>query len=408
MNDTVRYQGASDILIVDDAPANAQMLSLLFERNGYTTRVALNGKTALEMVRVDPPDLIILDINMPEMDGYEVCKLLKADEKVKGIPVIFISSDSETLDKVNAFKVGGVDYVSKPFQIAEVHARVETHLKIRNLQRELSLQNQNLEAIVRERTSELAETHERLAIMDRTKDEFLNLISHELRTPLNGIFGVSELLLNENDPAQRELIDLFNSSRKNMMAILDDALLLTQIKISGDTFSVRTSPFSLILEEAIATFDAFRPGKIAFEPEFPLGDVELLGDSPLLVKAFSYLLETAAKFSAGEPLVLRCRRTALSVELAISAKGRTIPDELIADFFDVFSVSKPIRAAGELGLGPPVAQRIISLFGGSVILRNDVPAGLSFIVTCRAECRLDKALLEGSAGLSDPRLPGRI
>jgi signal transduction histidine kinase len=172
---------------------------------------------------------------MPEMDGYEVCRRLKADEKLKGIPVIFLSSVTETLDKVKAFNVGGCDYVEKPFQVEEIRARVGTHLKTRNLQHGLFRQNQRLEEIVSERTRQLAEAYDQLAIMDSTKDEFLNLISHELRTPLNGIFGAADLLFDENesDPARNALIEIFKTSRKNMMLILDDALLLTQIKISG-------------------------------------------------------------------------------------------------------------------------------------------------------------------------------
>jgi signal transduction histidine kinase len=103
-----------------------------------------------------------------------------------------------------------------------------------------------------------------------------------------------------------------------------------------------------------------------------------------LVKAFSSLFETALKFSSGEPATVSCRKTAVSAEIKISARGRTIPDSLIPNFFDVFTVSKPIKDVGGLGLGPPLAQRIISLFGGSLVVRNDEPSGISFIATCRS------------------------
>jgi DNA-binding response OmpR family regulator len=386
MDDTVKGQAVSEILIVDDAPAHAQMLSVIFKRSGYKIKIALNGKTALESARNNPPDLLLLDINMPEMDGYEVCKRLKADEKLKGIPVIFLSSLTEPLDKVKAFNVGGCDYVEKPFQIEEIRARVETHLKIRNLQHGLFRQNQRLEEIVSERTRELAEAYDRLAIMDSTKDEFLNLISHELRTPLNGIFGAADLLFDENesDPARNELIEIFKTSRKNMMLILDDALLLTQIKISENKFSSQTNSLGFILEEAISALGISRPGSIVLNSETAPSEVNVQGDALLLVKAFSSLFETALKFSSGEPATVSCRKTAVSAEIKISARGRTIPDGLIPNFFDVFTVSKPIKDVGELGLGPPVAQRIISLFGGSLVVRNDEPSGISFIATCRS------------------------
>ena len=132
------------ILVVDDTPANLQVLAGMLKDRGHKVRPAPSGKLALLAARRDPPDLILLDINMPEMNGYEVCEHLKADERLKGIPVIFISALTDQLDKVKAFAVGGVDYLTKPFQMEELHARVETHLKLRRLQVELEDTNGRL------------------------------------------------------------------------------------------------------------------------------------------------------------------------------------------------------------------------------------------------------------------------
>ena len=135
----------ASILIVDDTPANLQVLAGMLKERGYKVRPVPGGKLALLAARRDPPDLILLDINMPEMSGYEVCEHLKADAKLKAIPVIFISALTEQLDKVKAFAIGGVDYITKPFQMEELHARVETHLKLRRLQVELEETNARLE-----------------------------------------------------------------------------------------------------------------------------------------------------------------------------------------------------------------------------------------------------------------------
>ena len=134
----------ASILVVDDAPTNLQVLSGMLKDRGYKARPVRNGMLALQAARRDPPDLILLDINMPEMNGYEVCEHLKADDNLKGIPVIFISALTEQLDKVKAFAIGGVDYLTKPFQMEELHARVETHLKLRRLQFELEEANERL------------------------------------------------------------------------------------------------------------------------------------------------------------------------------------------------------------------------------------------------------------------------
>jgi diguanylate cyclase (GGDEF)-like protein len=132
------------ILVVDDVSANLQVLTSMLKDSGYKVRPVPSGKLALLAAQHHPPDLILLDINMPEMNGYEVCERLKADDKLKGIPVIFISALTEPLDKVKAFALGGVDYITKPFQMEELHARVETHLKLRRLQIELEETNARL------------------------------------------------------------------------------------------------------------------------------------------------------------------------------------------------------------------------------------------------------------------------
>lgn len=137
----------ANILVVDDTPANLQVLTGMLKDRGYKVRPVPSGKLALLAAGREPPDLILLDINMPEMNGYEVCKLLKNDERLSRIPVIFISALTEQIDKVKAFATGGVDYLTKPFQMEELHARVETHLKLRRLQAELEATNAQLAAV---------------------------------------------------------------------------------------------------------------------------------------------------------------------------------------------------------------------------------------------------------------------
>ncbi|MGA9379667.1 MAG: response regulator, partial [Phormidium sp.] len=151
MNKSKSLQYKADILIVDDTPDNLRLLSNMLMSQGYQVRKAINGQLALKGVQISQPDLILLDINMPEINGYEVCKNLKAGEKTRHIPVIFISALDETLDKVKAFQVGGVDYITKPFQLEEVLARVENQLTIHQLQKQLYQQNAQLQLEIIER-----------------------------------------------------------------------------------------------------------------------------------------------------------------------------------------------------------------------------------------------------------------
>ena len=126
--------GTNHIMAVDDQPSNLKLLEDLLSQQGHVVRSFPRGRLALEAAARNPPDLVLLDIDMPEMSGFTVCELLKSDKKLAAIPVIFLSALNDASDKVRAFQCGGVDYVTKPFQVDEVQARVETHLKIHHLQ----------------------------------------------------------------------------------------------------------------------------------------------------------------------------------------------------------------------------------------------------------------------------------
>jgi phosphoserine phosphatase RsbU/P len=152
MYNTVKY---AEIMVVDDSPNNLRLLTKILKEHKYKVRPVPNGKLALAAIQVSAPDLILLDINMPDINGYEVCARLKDNKKTKEIPIIFISAMNETLDKVKAFETGGIDYITKPFQVEEVLARVKTHLKLYLLQRQMEETNNNLETIVKKRTDEL-------------------------------------------------------------------------------------------------------------------------------------------------------------------------------------------------------------------------------------------------------------
>lgn len=224
-----------NILIVDDSPVNLRLLVNLLKDRGYHVRPVTNGKLALSAACNLPPDLILLDIMMPEMDGYEVCEKLKADERTQPIPVIFISAIDEVLDKVKAFTVGGVDFINKPVQAEEVIARIETHLKIRHLQKYLEEKNEKLGTALKQlqqAQSQLVQSEKMAAL-----GQLVAGISHEINTPLGAIRSSIE-----------NLADFFNNSCENLLNIcqiisLSDQHyffeLLAHYKKSGDRLSSR-------------------------------------------------------------------------------------------------------------------------------------------------------------------------
>lgn len=164
-----------NILVVDDTLANVQLLSRMLTEHGYKVRKVLNGPMALMGVQTAPPDLILLDVNMPEMNGYEVCQSLKANQATQDIPIIFISALNEVAEKVKAFSVGGVDYITKPFQLAEVLARIENQLMLRELQRQLQKQNLLLQKKIQEHEQTVQELEQAKAALQQANQELQRL-----------------------------------------------------------------------------------------------------------------------------------------------------------------------------------------------------------------------------------------
>lgn len=370
-------------MVVDDNPSNLGLLEDMLGQKGYVVRSFPGGASALAAAANQPPDLILLDINMPGLSGYQVCEQLKADTRLSAIPVIFLSALDETDDKVKAFRSGGVDYISKPFQFEEVYARVETQLQLHNLQRALKAQNRHLEEAVDARTRELAEANARLTKLDQAKGDFLRIISHEFRTPLNGLFGVGEILFDELPafPENNDLRQLFERARHRIMSLLDNALLLTQIDLAAMQIRSATVSLNSALNRAIdlaSDFAESRQVKI-YPPSADLGVIR--GDEELLAGALHALLETAVKFSEqGETVQFAHELAVGSPKLTIQSSGKTIPNSLIGEFFDVFSISDTITPGGDLGLGPPMACRILSLFGATVVVANRHPPGIVLTV----------------------------
>ncbi len=245
MNTLLNYRVQTNIMIVDDTPDNLRLLAKILETQGYVVRKSLNGRMALQGVHRDPPNLILLDINMPEMNGYEICQQLKASEITAHIPVIFISALERLEDKLRAFDLGGVDYITKPFQEQEVLVRVKNQLLIQQQHQQLIEQNQRLEQEIQERLKAEAEVRQ-LSLTDEltglyNRRGFFLLAEQQLKiarrtqTPCCVLFADLDGLKKINDTIGHELGD---------RAIVDAAQILKETfrdadivaRLGGDEF----------------------------------------------------------------------------------------------------------------------------------------------------------------------------
>ena len=358
---------APNILIVDDKPDNVLLLERMLTKQGYLARPVLSGILALQAARSEPPDLILLDITMPEMNGYEVCAQLKADTALQDIPVIFISALNETLDKVKAFHVGGVDYITKPFQFEEVRARVETHLRIRTLQRQLAGYNEHLEHLVAERTRELAKAYERVWELSRLKDDFLRMISHEIRTPANGVLGVGTLLLDLCPASEDRTLyaELFEQSSLRLHNLIEDATAIADMEMLTQEKGAEIS-FSQLFTEIRASLPDIR---IYLEQAADLEPFCLKGYHPLLKQALESVIVLATSFSRDKHtahMTAVVDEMGLRVQLKVDALA--LSGEQVARFFEIESNVRSASSAESLGLAPVVAHQIITAFGGELRL----------------------------------------
>jgi two-component system sensor histidine kinase/response regulator len=355
------------IMVIDDEPANLSVLGGMLRDTGWEVRAFRRGALALAAASPEPPDLILLDIRMPELDGYEVCQRFKADPNLRGIPIIFLSAFADLADKVRAFEVGGVDYVTKPFAEVEVLARVNTHLRLRRHQLEL-------EDLVAQRVRELAEAHRRLQIWDGAKSDWLNVLSHEMRTPLNGVIGISELLFMEVPQGSDScgLRDEFDRSCQRIEKLMDDALTLASIDVEAADFAVSAVSLATVIRCAQERAAKRVPGNAVQASLAAVEGVTVSGDQRLLNRAFTDLLLTTIHCVAdGEPVALTTEVCAGRVKVTLSAGPRALPTEALETFFDVGGQRVLLKGSGDFGLGAALASRIIRLFHGQVAVRND-------------------------------------
>mgnify|MGYP001563148321 CR=1 FL=1 len=393
---TISAEMVETIMIVDDEPHNLNVLEcILRQEGGYKVVAFPHGAAALAGAAKEPPNLILLDIRMPDLDGFEVCRRLKANKKLAGIPVLFLSALTDPLEKIKGFELGALDYITKPLDEAEVLARVKTHLKLRAYQL-------NMEEQIRLRTEELVEAHRRLRIWDDAKSQWLGVLSHEMRTPLTGLFGVSDFIFDEL-PEESSLHDFrpeYEVSRARMQKLVDDSLLLTYIDVASDSFKVDTVSINVALREAIDELkrESVDAGVLLIKDN--LEDAFVRAEPAMLFRACSDILRTASLCCCrGEQVSIDAFVSEDQIHLLFRTDGQKLPPESLSFFFEVCGQRTLIAPGGDIGLRAALASRIIELCKGSITVKNGAKRGIliEIILPCAPPSSLkpDHGMLKG-------------
>jgi two-component system sensor histidine kinase/response regulator len=371
------------ILAVDDNPKNLKVLAALLAPEGYQVDYAFSGTEAVNMLEVESYDLILLDIMMPGMDGYEACVRIKSMPRNNLTPVIFLTARTDMASLNKAFTSGGVDYIMKPFSPEELLARVKTHLELKSSRQQLLEVNSWLEKKVEERTEALRKAHEELEktyrslqSLDKAKTEFLHMINHEIRTPLNAIFGFTGFLQDEiESPELREHVDFIYHSSIRLEKFLAVVLQLTELIAREQPLAKKTVSVGRILEVCLNEYAEKMARKgIGADLDPDLLNLVIEGNEKLMKNCFLGVIENAVEYSPdGGRFAVRLIREGALAGCEITDQGPGFSDKALANLFTLFS--NPDEHIDEnVGLDLSLAKMIMDAHNGKIEVKN-LPVG---------------------------------
>jgi signal transduction histidine kinase len=385
------------ILAIDDTPANLLTLGRALSSE-YELQIATSGAMGLNLATESPPDLILLDIMMPEMDGYEVCRRLKSDPFLQDIPVIFITALAEMDAEVAALELGAVDYLTKPINVGIARHRIRNLLERELLRNELEAERKLLERRVAERTAELeavAGAREKALAaaehLSALKTLFINNMSHELRTPLNHVIGLAILSQRAQDLEKvKDYAQKIHVASERLLDIVTSILDFSALE-SGD-LQVRHETIDLpkLLTRLAERYGAKAKAKgLVFEMrQSPVISVTMTGDAQRLQQVLDELLSNALKFTQQGKVTFAVVLGENQIEFAVTDSGVGITNEQLEAGFKPFQQAdgSSTRRFGGLGLGLALAEHLVKLMGGKLTAESKIGEGTTFRVTLPLPC----------------------
>jgi two-component system sensor histidine kinase/response regulator len=388
MNNLRPSTSPGDILIVDDHLENLQILFSMLTDYGYEVRRVISGKQALNVVKSDPPDIILLDILMPDMDGYEVCQRLKAQELTAQIPIIFLTALDNEMDKLKAFDMGGIDYITKPFHIKEVVARIENQLTIQRQRLAIAQQNEQLKEHnlkLEQLNAQLVKANSQLEQSNKDLEQFAYIASHDLRSPLQTILGFAQILSqnyqNALDEKASHYLDRIISGAYRMNKLIKG--LLEYSRIGTGSLKFVKVDCSWILDQVLESLQSELEQSQAVIEADPLPQV--MGDEVQIEQLFQNLISNAIKYRHDQviPLIKITVKQPLNDEYLIGIHDNGIGIE-VEDYPRIFQVFQRLENCDQYpgtGIGLAVCQKIVDNHGGKIWVESEQNQGTSFYFT---------------------------
>jgi len=367
MSQRLEETSGPKILIVDDTPANIDVLDLFLEKEGYKISIAQSGESALDLADRISPDLILLDVMMPGIDGFETCRRLKSNDKTSDIPIIFITARNESADIIKGFSMGGVDYITKPFSQEEVCARVHLHLKLKTLMAALETKNQ------------------KLADLNDLKNKFLGMASHDLRNPISTIQGFSKILLDHGETlaedAKKEFLQSIHKVSNDMLTLLDDLLNISTIESGKLELQVKRGSFGQLVKERVRMYQVMAERK-NLATHLDIEEMaEFSFDPNRISQVIDNLLSNAIKFSPpGKEIYIWLGQRNGQAKFSVRDQGPGISPEDQDKLFKHFQKLKARPTADEPshGLGLAIAKKMVEAHKGKITVESQPGSGATF------------------------------
>ncbi len=383
-----------EILVVDDTPESLKLLVDLLMDEGYRVRPTMDPKLALESALSNPPELILLDVRMPGMDGFELCQRLKQATCTEQVPIIFVSALQELHERVRGFEAGGVDFITKPIQREEVLARVSAQL-------ELSRMRQSLE----KRSQELAAANQKLQDLDKLKSMFIASVSHELRTPLNAIISFSGILLREIlgglNERQRDSLERIDRAGKHLFSLITDVIDISKIEAGRSDVYPETFALQELVDEALNTIHPQAETKGLTVTVSAVTWPVLHTDRRRLLQCLVNLLGNAVKFTEKGGVTVLVSDTGEAVAVAVRDTGIGIAEGDRPKLFKAFErLDSHLRVkAGGTGLGLYLTRKLVTDFlHGEISVMSSPGEGSTFCLTV-------PKVIESTTSFSEGDLP---